>query len=160
MRKIVLSLAAAGAALIATSPASAQYYPQPYGYNGYGYNGYGYNNGWGQVRNLQIRIDRIERQIERLDRRDRIGDRSADRLRYEADRIEHRLRYSARGGLNPYEMRDIEVRIQRLEQRVQFAMNERYGRYGWNGNSGQWVDRDRDGRDDRYEDDHGWNHDD
>ena len=41
MRKIVLSLAAAGAALIAATPAAAQYYPQPQpcGYNGYGYNG-------------------------------------------------------------------------------------------------------------------------
>ena len=44
MRKIVLSLAAAGAALLAASPAAAQYYPQPqpapYG------NAYGYNNGF------------------------------------------------------------------------------------------------------------------
>ena len=39
MRSVVLSLAAAGAALAVASPAAAQYYPtQPYGY---GYNGYG-----------------------------------------------------------------------------------------------------------------------
>src|SRR5256885_690893 len=79
-------------------PAAAQYYPQqpyaqPYGYGqgygqpGYG-NGYGYNN-YGQIRALQARVDMIERQINILDRRDRIRDRSADRLRDEANRIEH-----------------------------------------------------------------------
>src|SRR3954452_2397225 len=119
MRKIVLSIAAAGAALIAASPAAAQYYPQPqptpYGYNnGYGSNGYnnGYNNGfrgnWGEVRALQARIDNVERQINRLDRRDRIGDRSADRLRRDADKIERRLREHARGGLDPREAGDIQ----------------------------------------------------
>jgi hypothetical protein len=76
-----------------------------------------------------VRIDNVERQINRLDRRDRIGDRSADRLRDEANRIEDRLHRAARGGLNPYEARDIEYRIQRLEQRVQYAMNDGYGRY-------------------------------
>ena len=152
MRKIVLSIAAAGAALIAASPAAAQYYPQPqpapYGYNN-GYNGYGYNNGfqgnWGQVRALQVRIDNIERQINRLDRRDRIGDRSADRLRDEANRIERQLRRSGRNGLNPNEMRDIQVRIARLEQRVQYSLASGYG-YG--------RDRDRDhdrDRDDRWD---------
>jgi hypothetical protein len=157
MRKFVLSLVAAGAALAAASPAAAQNYPAPvqapygYGYNGYnGYNGYGYNN-WGQVRSLQARVDNVERQINRLDRRDRIGDRSADRLRDEANRIENRLHERARGGLNPYEARDIEVRIARLEHRVQFAMSDRYGRYGANGYNTGFVDRDRDGRDDRWE---------
>ena len=132
MRKIVLSIAAAGAALIAASPAAAQYYPQPqpapYGYNN-GYNN-GFQGNWGQVRALQVRIDNIERQINRLDRRDRIRDRSADRLRDEAKRIERQLRRSGRNGLNPYEMRDIQVRIARLEQRVQYALANGYGRYG------------------------------
>ena len=153
MRKIVLSIAAAGAALVAASPAAAQYYPQPqpYGYNGYN-NGYGYNGGFGQVRALQARIDRIEWQINRLDRRDRIGDRSADRLREDANRIERQLRRAARNGLNPYEANDIQVRIARLEQRVQYSLANGYGRYGYNnGYNGQYADRDRDGRDDRWE---------
>ena len=126
MRTFVLSLAAAGAALIAASPAVAQYYPgqQPAPY------GYGYGYGFGQVRALQARIDNVERQINRLDRRDRIGDRSADRLRDEANRIEDRLHRSARNGLNPWEARDIETRIGRLEQRVQYSIANGYGRYG------------------------------
>src|SRR4051794_41766572 len=77
MRKIILSLAAAGAALVAASPAAAQYYPQPQpAPYAYGHNGYGHGN-WGMVRNLQVRIDNVQRQIARLDRRDRIGGRAA-----------------------------------------------------------------------------------
>ncbi len=150
MRKIILGIAVAGAALIAAAPASAQYYPQPYG-NGYGYNGYGYNN-FGQVRALQARIDAVERQIRFLDRRDVVGDDRADRLRFEAREIERKLRWSARNGLNPYEARDINVRIARLEQRVQYSVAR-------NGYGGGYYDRDRDGRDDRYEDDRGRRHD-
>ena len=157
MRKVLISLAAAGAALAVAAPASAQYYPAPYGAP-YG-NAYGYNNNWGQVRSLQVRIDNIERQINQLDRRDRIRDRSADRLRDEANRIEKRLRKAGRNGLNPYEANDIQVRIARLEQQVQFSMGGRYGRYGYNNYNNGYYDRDRDGRDDRYEDDHGTRHD-
>src|SRR3954468_1052181 len=131
MRKIILSLAAAGAALVAASPAAAQYYqqpqPAPYAYGHNGYNGYGQGN-WGMVRNLQVRIDAIQRQIDRLDRRDRIGGHSADRLRDEARNIERRLHDRARGGLDPREAGDLTYRVQRLEQRVQYAMNDRYGR--------------------------------
>lgn len=162
MRKFVIALAASGAALAAASPAAAQYYPQPPVVYGAPYgNAYGYHNNWGQVRALQARVDRIERQIERLDRRDRIGERSADRLRFEADRIEHRLRRASRGGLNPYEFNELQVRIARLEQRVQFAVGQRYGynAYGYNGYNGHYIDRDRDGRNDRFEDDRGWRRD-
>jgi hypothetical protein len=151
MRKVLISLAASGAALVVASPAAAQYYPapQPYGYNGYGYNGYGYNN-FGQVRALQARIDAVENQIRRLDRRDVIRDNSADRLREEADNVERRLHRAARYGLNGYEARDIEVRIARLEQRVNYAVANRYGRYGY-GYNGRYGDHDRD---------HDWNRDD
>jgi hypothetical protein len=128
MRKTVLALAAAGTALMIAAPASAQYYPQ----RG---SGYGYNN-FGQVRELQARIDRVERQIRFLDRRDVVRDDRADRLRDEANDIERRLHRAARNGLNPYEANEINVRIARLEQRVQFAVDHR-GR-------GYWGDRDRD----------------
>jgi len=166
MRKLMISLAAAGAALAIATPAAAQYYPGQYGAP-YG-NAYGYNNNWGQVRSLQVRINAVERQINVLDRRDRIRDRSADRLRDEANSIERRLRHAARDGLNPYEARDIQVRIARLEQRVQYSLARGYGRNGYNngygyngyGNNGGYYDRDRDGRDDRYENDRGYDHDD
>jgi hypothetical protein len=161
MRKFVLSIAGAGAAIVLATPAAAQYYPQaqPYGYGGY--NGYA-NNNYGQVRSLQARIDAVQYQIKRLDRRDRIRDGSADRLRSESRSIENRLHRAGRYGLNPYEANDISNRIARLEQRVQIAMNQRFGRgyngYAYGGNG--YSDRDRDGRDDRYENDHGQRHDD
>ena len=125
MRKIVLSLVAAGAALAATSPAAAQYYPNRPGPGP----GYGYGHGYGQVRELQLRLDNIERQIDRLDRRDRIGDRMADRLRNDANRIEERLHRRARGGLDPREAGDIQYRLQRLEQQVQWARERRWDRF-------------------------------
>ena len=165
MRKLIVSVAAAGAVLAFATPAAAQYYPQPQPYGQpYGYgapygNAYGYNN-YGQVRSLQVRVDAIQRQIRMLDRRNVIRDNSADRLRRDANAIERRLRSAARNGLNPYEANDIQRRLAVLEQRVQYATASRYGRgynnYGYNGS----YDRDRDGRDDRYENDRGTNHDD
>ena len=157
MRKVLISLAAAGSVLAIATPAAAQYYPGQYGAP-YG-NAYGYNNNWGQVRSLQVRIDAIERQINQLDRRDRIRDRSADRLRDEANSLERRLRHAARDGMSPWEAQDIQVRIARLEQRVQYSVAGRYGRNGYNGYNNGYYDRDRDGRDDRYEDDQGYQHD-
>lgn len=123
MRRIVLSLVAAGAALAAAGPAAAQYYPGRPG------PAQSYGSGFGQIRELQLRLDNIERQIDRLDRRDRIGDRMADRLRDEANRIEDRLHRRARGGLDPREAGDIQYRLQRLEQQVQWARERRWDRF-------------------------------
>lgn len=131
MRKLVLALAAAGSALVVAAPASAQYYPAQYG------NRYGYNN-FGQVREFQARIDRIQRQIGFLDRRDVVRDDRADRLRDEARDLERYLHRAARNGLNPYEANRVNDRIVRLEQRVQFAANN--GRYRHD----RWRDRDDD----------------
>lgn len=141
MRKMLLSLAAAGAALVAASPAAAQYYPPPpVPAPGYGN---GFQGNWGEVRELRARIDNVERQIDRLERRDRVGDRTADRLRDEARGIENRLRERARGGLDPREAGDIQFRIQRLEQRVQFALANHHPRWG-DRDDRRWGDRDRD----------------
>ena len=168
MRKLIVSLAAAGSVLAIATPAAAQYYPQaqpyaqPYGAQPYGApygNAYGYNNNYGQVRSLEVRINAVERQINQLDRRDRIRDNSADRLRAEANKIERKLRSASRNGLNAYEVNSIQIRIARLEQQVRYSLASN-GRNGWNGNNGyNNYDRDRDGRDDRYEDDQGYQRD-
>jgi len=159
MNKVLFSLVAAGAALGFAAPASAQvYHTLPY--PAYG-NGYG--SGYGQVHQLQARIDALQNRIRFLDRRDVIRNRTADQLKNEARDIEKQLRRSARYGLNPYEMNGIQMRIARLEQRVQFASQRFGGRgYGYNGynNGGSYGDRDRDGRDDRWEDDRGYDRDD
>ncbi|MFL6781740.1 MAG: hypothetical protein ACJ8FF_08740 [Sphingomicrobium sp.] len=172
MRKFVISLAAAGTALVFASPASAQYYPQqqPYGGQGYGYNqGYGANYGYGQnyggVRALQARINSIQAQIENLRARRAITRNEASDLRQESRGLERRLYQAGRNGLNYREMQTIQVRIARLEQHVRHEATDgnRWGRGGYgysNGYNGQGYDRDRDGRDDRYENDHGYDHDD
>ena len=155
MRKLIISLAAAGAALVVASPASAQYYGgQPYGYGqGYAGNGYGYGN-YGSVRVLQARIDAIQWQINRLDRYNGIRDGRADRLREESRRIERQLHQAARYGLNPYEANSIQSRIARLEGQLQYASANRYGRYErYDRHDGHHGDHgDRDGRWDRDDD--------
>ena len=151
MRNVVLSLAAAGAALAVASPAAAQYYPtQPYGY---GYNGYGYNN-YGQVRSLHARIDRIERQIDRLDRYNAVPGGMTNRLREQARGLEYELSSAARNGLNPYEANEIRARIAQLEQRVQYFSTNRYGYNGYNGyNRYGYSQGDRGWNGDRDDDD-------
>jgi regulator of replication initiation timing len=159
MRKVLISLAVAASALAVASPASAQFYPQPRAPQGYGY---GYHNNYGQVRNLQVRVDSIQRQIERLRQRRAISRNESRDLRSEASNVERRLRLSSRYGLNPRERQNIEIRIARLEQHVRHEVRD--GRRNWtpyvyNQNSYGYFDRDRDGRDDRYEDDRGRRHD-
>ena len=149
MRKIIFSVAAVASALAVAAPASAQYYPAPQG----PVHGYGHNN-YGHFRNLQIRIDQLQRQINHLDRRNIIRDHEAERLRDHSREIERQLRYSARNGLSPWEANAIERRIARLEQRIHRDANDG-NRWGRN----DWRDRDRDGRHDRWEDDRGRDHD-
>ena len=151
MRNVLITVAAAASALAVAAPASAQYYPAPQGY------GYGYNNNYGGVRGLQVRIDRLQQRIAQFDNRDRISEREARRLREESRDIERRLHRSARNGLNRQEYASITTRVQRLEQRI-FRDARDGNRYGYNA-GGSWSDRDRDGRNDRYEDDRGYRHD-
>ena len=172
MRKLMISLAAAGAAVAFATPAAAQYYPQPQPYGQpYGYgapygNAYGYNNR-GQVRSLQVRVDRIQRDLRRLVQVRAISPNEFRNRNEDARDIERRLRRDARDGrgLNQQEVYQLERRIARLEQRIArdvrdgrltgFGNYNTYGQgYGYNG-----YDRDRDGRDDRYEDDHGYQRD-
>ena len=107
-----------------------------------------------------VRINRLEQQIRQLDQRNILSEREAHQLRDEANRIERRLRQASYNGLNGYEARDIHVRIARLEQNVRYQASDgnRWGDRSY-GSYGNAYDRDRDGRDDRYEDDRGYDHD-
>lgn len=164
MRKVMISLAVAGSALAFAAPASAQFYPaqtypayqgQPNAY------GYGYDQHRGGTRKLQRRVDRIQRDIEQLRARRIITRNGANGLRSESRGIERRLYQASHNGLRRDEMRNIEYRIARLEQHVRREVadgNRRFGNgYGQNGS---YADRDRDGRNDRYEDDRGRDRDD
>lgn len=143
MRTIFITMAAAVSALAVAAPAAAQWAPAPYGH------AYGYQQNWGQVRSLHARIDNLQRRIERLDSRDRISEREARRLRDATRELEYRLRYAARDGLHPAEAQSLEYRLARLEQRL--FRDARDGRRGDQWSHGGYYDRDRDGRDDRWE---------
>lgn len=154
MRKFLISAAVAASTIAVASPAAAQYYPQPPGY------AYGHYANYGQARALLVRVNQIQRQIERFDARDVITEREADRLRREANALRNRVREASFNGLSFRERQAIEYRIARLEQRVRHEVNDgnRWGyRDGLYTNVG-W-DRDRDGFDDRYERDRGWDFD-
>lgn len=153
MLKLLISAAVAAGALTVAAPAAAQYYPAPQGY------GYGYHNNYGQIRSLQVRVDNLRRHIDRLDSRNRVSEREADRLRGQANDLRRDLRRASRNGLHPTERYRIERRIAQLEYRVQRDVRD--GRWGYNGYNGYngYSDRDRDGRNDRFEDDRGWRHD-
>ncbi len=152
MRKFLISAAVAAGALSLAAPAAAQYAPNygaPYG------QAYGYHNNYGQVRALQVRVDRLQRQIRQLDRRNILSNREAAKLMDDARDLERRLVRNARDGrgLTYNEARAVEVRLVRLEQRL--YRDTRDGNR-WSSN---WSDRDRDGRHDRWEDDRGYRHD-
>lgn len=152
MRIFLMSLAATASALAVATPASAQYFPQPQGY------AYGYHNNYGQVRRLQARIDQLQRQIRVLDRRNILSEREARRLRNDSRELERRLRLAARNGLHPAERYELERRLARLEMRLHRDARDG-NRWGHNAYQGNYYDRDRDGRDDRWEDDRGRDHD-
>ena len=172
MRKELISTILAASTLAIAAPAAAQIrvsvgtqYGNPYGYqygnqygNPYG-SQYGYNN-YGQTRSLMVRVNQIEQQINQLDRRNLLSHREADQLRHQANHLERQLRQASYNGLNGYERRSFEVQIARLEQNVRYQANDG-NRYGYNQYSNGYAgyDRDRDGRDDRYEDDRGDDHD-
>lgn len=144
MRKVLVSLAAAGAALAAASPASAQYYGgqpygygQGYGYNGYGYNGYGYNGYAGRAQ-LQRELQQIRYQADMLGRQGRLDPREARDLYGDIAATERRL-YRAD---DPRDMWNVRQRITQLRYEVR-----RYSDYDY-----RYGRRDRDDRWDRDDD--------
>ena len=147
MRKFLIPAAIIASTIAAAAPATAQW-QQPQG------NAYGYDNR-GQARRLEVRIVQLRREIARLDRRNVVSDREARRLDMQARNLEMRFRQFAVNGINGRERYDLEQRIARLEQNIRRQATDGNRR----GNDGRYdsnvYDRDRDGRDDRYEDDRG-----
>ena len=129
MRKLAITLAAAGAALGLSAPASAQFYPQPvYGYGyaqpayGYGYVAphYGYNAG-AIVQHLDLRIAGIRSHIRALAARGQIRHNRARTLDRQALNLQRSIRASAWNGISFHERRSLETRVARLEQQVRYA---------------------------------------
>ena len=154
MRKVILSLAAAGAALAVATPAAAQYYQSPYGYGGY--SGYGYQRG-GDPSDYFRRLYNVRRTLANLQYQRPYG------LEAEARTLEQQLRVAARGGLDPREEQYFGRRVYNLEVRLNQVVNAgRYGYngYGSNGYNGYYSDRNRDRDDGRWRGDRGDDRDD
>lgn len=157
MRTFLISLAAAASAVAMASPAAAQW-GQPQGY------AYGYNNpyNYGQVRRFEVRIQQLRHDIRRFDAQGRLSRGDAARLDNAAAQLQQQLMYSAQNGLNSRERRVFDHRIDRLRATMRNEMRQLRGsRYRYSNSSNRYrYDRDRDGRDDRYENDRGRDHDD
>lgn len=154
MKKLLVSLALASSALVAAAPVSAQYYrdrddryDHDDRYDRGDDNRYdrGYDRGYGNryddryggehfTRNnwLGQRLDRISYEVRRGVERGTISPREEQRLNYEHQQLWRIAQsYYASNGLDPRERDDLERRLDRLEQRVQYARNDdwRYRRY-------------------------------
>lgn len=97
MRKLILCVAAAGAALAAATPAGAQYYPRPYGYNGYGYGGYGMDGGVQAVCSGQ-RGYALENRLRHELSEGEIDPYAAGRIHQAIDRLEDQQRHECAEG--------------------------------------------------------------
>ena len=153
MRQFLVSAVLLASTIAVAAPAAAQWAPPaPQGY------AYGYNN-YGQVRRLEARVDNIRREIRQLDRRNILSDREARRLSDEARELDRRINMLARNGFNARDRYEIERRIARLEMRIRREATDGNRRLGYGGYGDKYRDRDRDGRNDRYEDDRGRDYD-
>jgi len=134
MRKLLISLAAAGTALAVASPAAAQAYGNlgpAYGAPAYGY-GYGYGNGYrnyGNVRALEVRLDNVQRQLSYLARYRMITPNEYHNRLQDSREVERGIRRNARDGrgLTQREFYNAERRLAQLEQRI--ARDVRDGRH-------------------------------
>ena len=119
MRKLLVSVALATAALAAV-PATAQYQDRHWDDRGsYGDRGHGHRVSWQAVNDLRRDLARIEDRIDRSARRGAISRREAFGLRREADRIENRLQRASRGGISGREFAQLRVEVNRLRQHLQ-----------------------------------------
>lgn len=132
MKKILipaLALAAASVAVPAAAQVRANVYvgAQPaYGYgSGYGYdNRYdqrGYNRDW---RPIQQRLANIDRRIDQGVRNGRLSRREAQSLQAELNYVARLQRSYQSGGLSARERRDIDLRLDRVEQRLRYERRD------------------------------------
>ena len=135
MRKVLISLAAAAATLAVAAPASAQAYGNLAPGYGYGYGaqaygrGYGYGYGYG---NFQGQIQQVRNQAYNLMRQGRLTRAESRDLNRDIQRVERRLYNSGRGGLSPYEAREMQNRIASLQIELRrYSDYDRRYRRGW-----------------------------
>lgn len=119
MRKLLISVAVASAALTAM-PAAAQGYYGGQGYGqGYDQRGnYGYPGDRGLMQRFHQQISQLEQRIERSAQRRAISPGEYRALRNHAANLRQRLNRFARNGLSRGEVQDIADRIDNLRDRI------------------------------------------
>ncbi|MBV9884536.1 MAG: hypothetical protein JO276_16125 [Sphingomonadaceae bacterium] len=125
MRKFLISVALVSTALTA-APALAQ----DYGHRGYDQRG-DHRGDWNRggpdrpaVNNLLRQLDQVESRIQRSLQRRAISFREAASLRREANDIRVRANVRGRDGLSGREFAQLQVRVNRLEQRLRFERRD------------------------------------
>lgn len=129
MKTFLVSLALASTALVASAPASAQYYGDRDRYDRRHDDRFDRGDRYGErfQRNGQLgrQLDRIGWQINRGVQNGTLSRREADRLRYEHAQLWRvAQRYYATGGLNGWEAQDLDRRVDRLQQRLRFERRD------------------------------------
>jgi ribosomal protein S15P/S13E len=122
MRKLLVSVAVAAATLAAV-PAAAQYQRADYGWNHRGPDRRA-------VQHLLGELAQVDQRITRSARRGIISPREAFSLRRQANQIRTRLHRSGRDGLSRREFANLQVQVNRLQQRVRHERRDLDGRRG------------------------------
>lgn len=126
MRKLLVCVAALSTALAAATPAAAQYYPQPYGYNGYGYRGYGMDGGAQAVCSGQ-RGYALERRLRHEESEGEVDPYAAARIHQAIDRLEDQQRHECAEG----DWRSIARIGSRYDRIGQWIDTAAHGYQGW-----------------------------
>jgi hypothetical protein len=116
MRKFLIPIAAAASTLAIAAPAAAQWAPPVYNYQPYNY-GRGYN-GFNFARSMETRVQRLRVDIRNLQARRILGRGEARSLEVQARNLQRRIYMASRNGIQPYEARQVENQIRRLEYRI------------------------------------------
>jgi hypothetical protein len=130
MRKFLIPVLAAASALSVAAPASAQWAPPVYTYTPYNF-GYGFS-GLNFARSMQARVARIRADIHGMAMRRILSFGEARSLDAQAANLQRRIFFASRNGINPFEARNLENGIFRLERRVSREAND------WNRRPGRF----------------------
>lgn len=127
MRKFMISILAAGSVLGLAAPASAQRAVVQWASPSYNYTPYNYGRGFNRysfARTMQARVQRIRSDVRNMQMRRMLSYGEARSLDMQARNLERKISRSSRGGINPYEARNIENGIFKLERRVAREAND------------------------------------
>jgi len=116
MRKFLIPIVAAASTFAIAAPAAAQWAPPVYNYQPYNY-GRGYN-GFNFARSMETRVQRLRVDIRNLQARRILGRGEARSLEVQARNLQRRIYMASRNGIQPYEARQVENQIRRLEYRI------------------------------------------